>query len=219
MPKSLTVTVALVAACVLASDCSSDPPDPKPKPTGEATIADTAPYWCGIVPKQGLQAVTGRSPDSLTESSVPAPDTASTVPIRCSIERTLMLFERATGPTAHRYLKEKPPAGSEPNTRRLPTSLGTGVAPGSDKQWHVYAYFGCGRTDNLFTLSVSGVAQGRDTDADLIRLMDIAQHRYAGAAGCDLSASGPESPTSAPRVSITSAPDFGSCGVYTAGDA
>ena len=143
-----------------------------------------------MVPRKGLQLATGRPSRGLTEDSVPAPDAAPTVPIRCSIQHTLLLFERATGATARRYFQQKPPVGSEPHTRRIPQRLGTGAAAGAGQQWHVYALFRCGKATNLFTLSISHVAEGRDTASDLIALMDIAQHRYAERAGCALARSG-----------------------------
>lgn len=181
------------ALAVVLSNCSSSgsAAKPDPKPTTRAAIVDRAPYWCGIVPKSGLQVATGRSQQDLTENSVPAPDAAPTIPIRCSINQRLMLFERATGATARRYLAGKPPVGSEPHTRRIPQRLGTGAASGAGSQWHAYSYFRCGKITSLFTISIDQVARNRDTDADLIRLLDIAQHRYSGAAGCRLTATPP----------------------------
>jgi hypothetical protein len=190
MSRILSVAAAALASAALCTACSADSRSDDSKPNQQATIVDKAPYWCDIVPKNGLQATTGRPASGLTELSPPAPDATPTVPIRCSVERSLLLFERASGSTAARYLKEKPPIGSEPHTRRISKRLGTGAAAGSGQLWHVYAYFHCGTTAALFTLSISDVAKDRDTDADLIRLMEIAQHRYADAAGCTVEPSG-----------------------------
>lgn len=185
MSRIPRAVLAVALAGLLAAGCSGGSDR---KPTGQADIADTGPYWCGVVPRTGLQAVTGQAGGQ--ERSVPAPDATPAVPIRCSVDDGLLLFERASGATAAKYLKQKPPVGSEPHTKRIPSALGKGAAAGSDKQWHVYAYFRCGSTKNLFTLSVSDVAHGRDADADLIRLMGIAQHRYAAQAHCTLTGAG-----------------------------
>jgi hypothetical protein len=190
MKTTLQAAAALVLVFIVTAGCSGGSDKPKPTPTSHAPITDSAPYWCAVVPKKGLQAASGRPAADLEESSVPAPDATPTVPIRCSVGQTALQFERATGATAQRYFAQKPPVGSEPHTRRVPKELGEGAASGQGDQWHVYARFRCGKTTNLFTLSITGVAKGRDTDADLIALMRIAQQRYAQEAGCALAGSG-----------------------------
>lgn len=183
--------VAGLLVCILAmvSACSGND-DPDPRPTNNGTITDGAPYWCQVVPKKGLATATGQGTGGLEETTVPLAGDDTPVPGLCTVGSGLLKLERYTGDTARHRFAEKPPVGSEPHTQKIPDNLGKGASSGSGEQWHVYAMFRCGQTQNLFTLSISKVAKGRDTDADLITLMRIAQHRYAEQAGCTPAGSG-----------------------------
>nr|BFE88023.1 hypothetical protein GCM10020093_106240 [Planobispora longispora] len=72
----------------------------------------------------------------------------------------------------------------------LPNELGDGLAaylpntPFADQPYRVVAKFYCGGKEQLITIYLAKVAQGRDAIKDMIELMRIAQKRYGQLYDC-----------------------------------
>jgi hypothetical protein len=184
------VVLLVVTAC-------TDGHGAKPLPTGspggasgksdDRPVADLAPYWCDLVPKEALARI-GGSRDGLAEFRAPTNTADRAV---CGVKD-----DERYGPLGVTWDLEhgreliaaslRQVAADHP--QRLPAQFGTGYvsySPGTSRlPYEAGSLFRCGSREPWIYLALRRVSPGRNATNDLTDLMRIAQRRFGKIHGC-----------------------------------
>ncbi|MFI7613933.1 hypothetical protein ACIBP6_22150 [Nonomuraea terrae] len=186
-PATLAALVWLAAACTPKTDIASTPA-PAQEP-----ITDSAPYVCGLIPEQAFRLVSGvteplteKTDGSRRDGDCWAPDTTPRpLEVRWMQEGEGMPREQLDFVLDDRRQVYRRHGGVT-----LPADLGDGLAayltssPFADQPYRVVAKFQCDDKEQLITIYLARVAEGRDGIKDLVELMRVAQKRYGEVYRC-----------------------------------
>lgn len=182
---------SLVATALLAG-CTNEP-------AAESSLINEPPYWCELVPKEALVEVQQLEDDEpFTGKEFTAGRMLYRDDYECSVSildqaRLVLRVQVYRGDTAR---EELPDISSRTDLEPavVPPRLGQGQAS-FDEGWVLW------RCDQKLILSYLDLrdasAPGREIEPQVIRLLEIAQRRYAELATCDVETPDTTSPPAA----------------------
>ncbi|MGI5493709.1 hypothetical protein [Microtetraspora malaysiensis] len=192
--RSLRLAVALVSAAAFAAACTSGRGvEPTSPPVDTRPLADAPPYLCDLVPQEAFRIVSGVAESIRQQKS--GTDRNGLCSMRDVAPHPLVVSWMGQGGATLEHLHfvadDLLAVYERHDGVRLPMELGTGMAAyvpdhGSltEQSYQVAAKFRCDGEEQLLTLRLDQVAEGRDAMGDLIALMRIAQRRYGEVHGC-----------------------------------
>ncbi|MGW0806714.1 hypothetical protein [Nonomuraea sp. NPDC002799] len=186
LPATLATLGLLTAACTPENDIVSKSGFIQP-------ITNTAPYVCKLIPEQAFRLVSGvtgplieKTDGSQTDGDCWAPDI---------VPRPLEVRWMQEGDGMSRkhldfVLNDRRQVYSSHGGVMVPTDLGDGLAaylpdsPFANQPYRIVAKFSCDGREQLITIYLTQVTEGRDAIEDMIELMRIAQKRYGEVYDC-----------------------------------
>ncbi|MFI6636917.1 hypothetical protein ACIBI7_49220 [Nonomuraea fuscirosea] len=186
MLKRAPLIIGTTLTLALSTGCTPEPAATPPQRSPEATpVIDAAPYWCEVIPQQGVRAISGLTMP-LEESKWGALASHGGCSLRNEYSRFSLNWSINGGEEALGLARKN--FGST-RLSELPADLGkgliayTGGIPRS-KPYVAFILFRCGKNQPWMGTSLSQVAKERNVVKDLTDLLHIARDRYGKAHSC-----------------------------------